>query len=156
MQNQVNTIRKLLTRQCALFTELSDEHIDKSLATCVTAKSEVMPQSIATNEDQCSICCECILPNQCINRLTCGHTFHVHCMLVLLANGNERCPICRSTIDVPPIRDSYQSMPSERLAGHVLAMLSTLDQLEEGINNRTSNGTISKIVSNTLTNTYVW
>ena len=52
-------------------------------------------------KNECSICCDVITNNNnCV--LSCGHKFHLNCILILKrqnTNYSNKCPMCRSDIE---------------------------------------------------------
>ncbi|CAN6571411.1 unnamed protein product [Malus baccata var. baccata] len=61
--------------------------------------------SFKQQEHECSVCLTEFEPESEINRLSCGHIFHQHCLEKWLNYWNITCPLCRTQFmpgeDVP-------------------------------------------------------
>jgi hypothetical protein len=60
--------------------------------------SSITPSS-ATGNDDCSICLSTLGLGASILTLSCGHKFHLQCLVSNIKAQNKECPLCRTTID---------------------------------------------------------
>lgn len=49
--------------------------------------------------DDCSICLTALGLGASLLTLTCGHKFHLQCLISNVKAQNKECPLCRATID---------------------------------------------------------
>ena len=58
----------------------------------------------------CSICQEAINDNDCITTLSCGHKFHMNCLIIMMTKTTEfsKCPNCRSEYDTCDIVSEFR------------------------------------------------
>lgn len=52
-----------------------------------------------TDSDDCSICLNALTIGASLLTLTCGHKFHLQCLVSNVKAQNKECPLCRATID---------------------------------------------------------
>lgn len=52
-----------------------------------------------TQSDDCSICLNALTVGASLLTLSCGHKFHLQCLISNVQAQNKECPLCRTTID---------------------------------------------------------
>ncbi|KAJ1263932.1 hypothetical protein BS78_09G224400 [Paspalum vaginatum] len=77
-------------------TGLREDDIIESLR--MVKYSAFNPKHFSTEMDRrCSICQEEFEPNEETGKLSCGHSYHVHCIKQWLSRKNA-CPVCKTTV----------------------------------------------------------
>jgi len=78
--------------------------------------------SSGTVNDDCSICLSALGLGASLLTLSCGHKFHLQCLVSNVQAQNKECPLCRANIDASLIN-----------------MLSSTNQSSNQVNNQLGN-----------------
>jgi len=61
-------------------------------------KVNLLENHKTNKEEDCSICIDEIESETIIKFIKCKHIFHIDCLSKWIVKGNNKCPLCRSTI----------------------------------------------------------
>jgi len=85
---------------------------------CGTLPTHFATKQEAAAKNKCSICLGCVVENELMRKLPCGHEFHAHCLDPWLKKKNQ-CPNCRHLVDAPTKREAIKMLDIDSLMNEV-------------------------------------
>uniref|UniRef100_A0A7S3NDZ7 RING-type domain-containing protein n=1 Tax=Euplotes harpa TaxID=151035 RepID=A0A7S3NDZ7_9SPIT len=79
-----------------------------------------------TQKEECSICLNTLVSAR---ELSCGHHFHLLCLLTLIKNGDKRCPVCRRSFDQQRNRQNVDEQLANNRAVEAAPVRRNLNQI---------------------------
>ena len=95
LRKKVNLLEETNIDYETIIEELSIENIQKENG---LKTFDSLPISRCVKDSICVICNYTLRRGDKIIELSCGHKFDIHCIMRLLINGNDKCPLCRKSV----------------------------------------------------------